>query len=70
MNLEIIFTATECKPCAAIGNNLKSVNPAKQFKPQIPCVEPNQELQIDFEGPFFDEKDNEVTFLAAIDRFS
>ena len=53
-----------------IGRNHKSVIPAKQFNPHIPCVEPNQEIQIDFGGPIFDEKGNEVYFLAAIDRFS
>ena len=70
INREIIVKATECKPCTAIGKNLKSVIPAKQFKPHIPCVDPNQELQIVFVGPFFDEKGNEVYFLTAIDRFS
>ena len=32
--------------------------------------ETNQEIQIDFAGPIFDKKGNEVYFLAAIDRFS
>ena len=62
MNSEIIAKATECKPWTAIGKNLKSLIAAKQFKPHIPCVEPNQELQIDFGGPFYDQKDNEVYF--------
>ena len=53
-----------------IGKNLKSVNPANQFNPHTPCVEPNQEIQNDFAGPIFDEKGNEICFLAAIDRFS
>ena len=57
-------------PALLSRKNLKSVIPANQFKPHIPCFEPNQELQIDFGGPFFDEKGNEVYFLAAIDRFS
>ena len=48
MNRELIVKATECKPCTAIGKNLKSVIPATQFGPHIPCVEPNQENQIDF----------------------
>ena len=53
-----------------IGKNLKSVTPAKQFHPHIPCVEPNQEIEIDFGGPIFDDKGNEIYFLAAFDRFS
>ena len=70
MYRELIVKATECKPCTVIGKNLKSVITAKQFNPHIPCVEPNQEIQIDFGGPIFDEKCNDVYFLAAIDRFS
>ena len=70
MNRERIVKATECKPYTAIGKNLKSVIPAKQFHPHVPCVEPNQEIQIDFEGPIFDENGNEVYFLAATDCFS
>ena len=70
MHRELIAKSTECKPCTAIGKNHKSIIPAKQFTPHIPCVEPNQEIQIDFGGPIFDEKGNEVYFFAAIDRFS
>ena len=70
MNRELIVKATECKPCTTISKNLRSVIPAKQFRPHIPCVEPNQETQIDFGGPIVDEKCNEVCFLDAIDRFS
>ena len=69
MHCKPIVKATECKPCTVIGKNLKSVIPAKKFYPHIPCVEPNQEIQIDFGGPISDEKVNEF-FLAAIDRFS
>ena len=47
MHRELIVKATEGKPCTVIGKNLKSVIPAKQFHPHIPCVEPNQEIQID-----------------------
>ena len=70
MNRQLIVKTTECKPCTAIGKNLKSVIPAKQIPPHILCVEPNQEIQIDFGWPFFDEKVIEVYFLAAIDGFS
>ena len=53
-----------------INKNLKCVIPAKQFHPHVSQFEPNQEIQIDFGGPIFDEKVTEVYFLAAIDRFS
>ena len=61
MNRGLIVKSTECKPCTAIGKNLKSVIPAKQFQPHIPCAEPNQEIQIDFGEPIVDEKENEYT---------
>ena len=70
MKRELIVKATECKTCTTIGNNLKSVIPAKQFRPRIPYVEPNQEIQIDFGGAFFGEKGNVVFFIAARDHFS
>ena len=70
MHRELIVKATESQPCTMIVRNLKSVIPAKQYNPHIPCVEPNQEIQIDFGGPVFDEKGIEVYFLAAIDHFS
>ena len=70
MHRELIVKATECKSCTVIDKNLKSIIPAKLFNPHIPCVEPNQEIQIDFGGPIFDEKGDEIYFLAAIDRFS
>ena len=56
INRKKLVRSTECKPCTAINKNLKSVIPAKQFHPQIPCVEPTQEIQIDFGGRFYDEK--------------
>ena len=52
----------ECKPCKVIGSDLQNVIHAKQFRPKVPCVEPNQEIQIDFEGPIFDENCNEIYF--------
>ena len=70
MKRELTVKSRECKPCISIGKTLQSVIPAKQFQPHIPCVEPNQEIQIVFEVTIFDEKWNEVYFLAAIDRFS
>ena len=70
MNRELIVKATECKSCNAISKNLNSVNPARQFRPHVPCVEPNQEIQIDFGGPSFDENGNDVFLLADTGRFS
>ena len=65
MHREVIVKATECEPCTVIRKNLKSVIPAKQFNPHIPCVEPNEETQIDFGGSIFDEKGNEILLLSS-----
>ena len=56
MNRELIVKSTECKPSTAIGKNPKSVISAKQFKPDMPRDEPNQEKQIDFGGPILMKK--------------
>ena len=70
MNRDLLVKAIECKSCTAIGKNLKSVNPAKQFKAHTPCIVPNQEIQIDFAGPINNKKEHEIYILTCIDRFS
>ena len=56
MNRELIVRSTECKPCTAIGENLKSSFQANHFHPYLSCAEPNQEIQIDFDEQNYDEK--------------
>ena len=34
------------------------------------CKVPNEKIQIDFGGPIYNEKSQEIYFLAGIDRFS
>ena len=34
------------------------------------CKVPKKEIQIDFGGPIYNEKNQEVCFLACVDRFS
>ena len=70
MNRDFLVRAIECKSCTAIGKNLKSIIPAKQFQAHKPCLVPNQEIQIDFAGPINIEKDHEIYILTSIDRFS
>ena len=70
MHREILNKAAQCKPCTHIGKNLKPVVPASKWKPLQTCKEPNEEKQIDFGGPITNEKDQDVYFLACIDRFS
>ena len=70
MHREILNKAAQCKPCADIGKNLKPVVRASKWKPLQTCTEPKEEIQIDFGGPITDEKDQDIYFLACIDRFS
>ena len=69
-NRDLSVRAIECKSCTAIGKNLKTVIPAKQFQAHKPCIVPNQETQIDFAGPINNEKDHEISILTCINRFS
>ena len=50
--------------------NLKPVVPASKCQPLLNCSEPNEEIQIDFGGPITNGKDQDIQFLACIDRFS
>ena len=58
------------QPCVKVGKNLKSIIPASKWAPLNLCKVPNEEIQIDFGGPIYNEKNQEVYFLACIDRFS
>ena len=70
MHREILNKAAQCRPCTDIGKNLKPVVPASKWKPLLNCSEPNEEKQIDFGGPITNEKNQDIHFLASIDRFS
>ena len=67
MNRDLLVRAIECKPCTAIGKNLKPTISAKQFQAHKPCI--NQEIQIDFAGPIINEKKNEIYILTCIVHF-
>ena len=67
----VIATKTaKCNPCVKIGKNLKSIIPAIKWAPLKLCKVPNEEIQIDFGGPIYNEKNQEIYFLAYINRFS
>ena len=70
MHRDIISKTSKCNPCVKIGKNLKSIIPTKKWAPIKLCKVPNEEIQIDFGGPIYNEKNQEVYFLAFIDRFS
>ena len=70
MHRDIITKTAKCSPCVKIGKNLKSLIPASKWAPLKLCKVPNEESQFDFGGQIYNEKNQEVYFLACIDRFS
>ena len=70
MHRDIITKTAKCKPCVKICKNLKSIIPAHKWAQLELCKNPNEENQIDFGGPIYNEKNQEIYFLACIDRFS
>ena len=70
MHRDIVTKTAKCNPCVKIGKNLKSIIPASKWTPSKLCKAPNEEIQIDFGGPIYNEKYQEVYFLACIDQFS
>ena len=66
---EIVIMAQRCKPCTAIGKNLKPIIPKNKHTHLNNLQEPNEEVQIDFIGPTLDN--NKYTYiLVSVDRFS
>ena len=70
INRDLINKAKTCRPFTEFGKNLKSIIPKSKWSPMKQCVEPNEEIQIDFGGPIVDGQGREIYFLACIDRFS
>ena len=70
INRDLLNKSKTCRLCTEFGKNLKSIIPKTKRSQLKPCVEPNEEIQIDFGGPLIDGQGREVYFLACIDRFS
>ena len=56
MHRDIITKTAKCNPCVKIGKNLKSIIPSSKGAPLKLCKVSNKEIQIDFGGPLFNEK--------------
>ena len=67
---DILAKSSECKACTEIGKTLKSVIPHCKWAPLPKCVEPNDEIEIDFGGPIPNEKGIEQYFITSVDRYS
>ena len=55
MYRDIITKTAKCNPCVKIGQNLKSIIPANRWALLKLCKVPNEEIQIDFGGPIYNE---------------
>ena len=70
MHREVLNNAMQCKACSEIRKNRKPIIPESKWKPLLNCSDPNEETQSAFGGPITSEKDQDIHFLACIDRFS
>ena len=70
MHRDLLSKTVKCNPCVKFGKNLKSIIPSSKWAPLKLCKVPNEEIRIDFGGPIYNEKNQEVYFLACIDCFS
>ena len=70
MHRDVITKTAKCSPCVKICKNLKSIIPSSEWAPLKLCKVPNEEIQIDFSGPIYYEKIQEVYFPACTDRLS
>ena len=66
----IIEKAEACSHCQATGKNLKSLIPKQRFEKQEDPTAANEEVQLDFAGPFFSNSNAKSYLLVAIDSFS
>ena len=69
MHRDIVTKTASCNLCIKIGKNIKSITPANEWTPLKLCKVPNEVIQIDFGGPNYNEKNQEIYILACIDRF-
>ena len=67
---DILAKTSECKACTEIGKNSKSVIPHCKWAPLPKCVEPNDEIQMDFGGPILNEMGIEQYSITSVGRYS
>ena len=70
MHREIIKKAEDCSECTAYGKNVKTLKPKSAWENVVEPTAPNEELQIDFAGPFGTKNNSKYYILVAIDRYS
>ena len=69
MDADICRAAANCETCVVNGKNLKTKLTAKDIGQLKTLTEPNEEIQIDFYGPF-KYNGTKKFLIVAVDRFS
>ena len=70
LHRSIIDKAEKCPECTAYGKNIKTLKPRSKWDKIPDPTEPNEELQIDFAGPFNSSSRSKFHILVAVDRYS
>ena len=67
---EVVTTAKSCDQCNAAGKNIKSLLKQNQFGKIPKSEKPNDEIALDFAGPFQNAEHGTKYLLLAVDNFS
>ena len=62
MHGDIITKRAKINPCVKIGKNLKAIIPSSKWAPLKLGKVANEEIQIDFGGPIYNEKKKKFIF--------
>ena len=67
---EVINTAKFCEDCSKAGKNVKVLQKQSEFGKIPRSIAPNEEIAIDFAGPFQNAKHGKKYLLVSLDNFS
>lgn len=67
---DVINTARMCEKCQQAGKNSKTLKKQSDFGKIKPSEKPNQEVAIDFAGPFQNATKGKKYLIVSIDNFS
>ena len=67
---EVINTAKCCEQCSEAGKNVKTLSKQSQFGEIPKSKEPNEEIALDFAGPFQNAEHGKKYLLVAVDNYS
>ena len=70
MHSQIIEKAESCSQCRQMGKNLKPLIAKRKFEKIKEPSEPNEEVQLDFAGPLFNDCKTKTYLLVAVDSYS